>query len=115
MNKAKQALPNHSPLPWRIHNEDGTLFIAPSDKDAVIAEIYGLADNPVPAANAEFIKTACNNHYQLLEALKAIKKELMDPANNLAMSKRRGDYSLSSTLIFCIEQAGKAIAEASGE
>jgi pyridoxal biosynthesis lyase PdxS len=63
---------NHTPTPYTnesnlIYAEDKVLF-------AVTHKDYAKSNNPT--ANAEFIVKACNNHYQLLEALKSLIEDL---------------------------------------
>ncbi len=67
----------HSPLPFCIEpiypNQDfgGFYIMSGGINGTAIAEVdsESLGDLPIDQANASFIVTACNSHYELLEAL----------------------------------------------
>jgi hypothetical protein len=69
----------HTPLPWRYQDDD--TFDLLDNKRIVGANLIspalvfgGLARES--EANAEFIVRACNAHYEMLEALKSVRRYL---------------------------------------
>jgi hypothetical protein len=71
----QMAIAQHTPLPWHkdIHGHIG------DSKGTNIASTWTTPDDNCPegrpaTANAAFIVRACNAHYDLLEALKAVVK-----------------------------------------
>lgn len=60
--------PKHTELPWELAR-DKSVIISRKGKDILVTSID--TKNEM-TANAEFIVKACNNHYQLLEALKEL-------------------------------------------
>jgi hypothetical protein len=72
----------HTELPWEVaHYEDGILegvnFIRSTANPHPICTIINGGELPeVVAANAAFIVRACNSHYELLEACKAMLDQL---------------------------------------
>lgn len=58
----------HSPLPWKTHSIIRPFYTL-LDRDGMALGDFAL---PRPRENSEFIVRACNNHYQLIEALEAI-------------------------------------------
>lgn len=61
--------PTHTSLPWRID----AVYGVKSDADTeLLASTYCEPNPQRNKANAEFIVKACNSHYELLEACKAV-------------------------------------------
>lgn len=65
-------LMEHSKLPWRVkHLELKHTFIIESE-DGRVVELKKFPYWGNAKANADFIEKACNSHYDLVDALKAI-------------------------------------------
>lgn len=63
----------HSPLPFVVEGRDW--IISKSNGDNICTIQYTPRDPKTHKANATFIVTACNSHYELVEALKEVVKE----------------------------------------
>lgn len=68
--------PQHTPLPWKSH---GTTIKYQMDSGLTenLATVHG-GKFGEPHPNTEFIVRACNSHYELLEALRALQKYASD-------------------------------------
>lgn len=65
----------HTPLPWVLMSSDPVCFASVKDgqQEYYIGHCYINAEPDVSGrSNAAFIVRACNAHYQMLEALKAL-------------------------------------------
>ena len=85
----------HTKLPWKFkqavkksfdRKEDCLVYHRNKDEEPLhIAESFQYqsnehnAENGTSIANAQFIVTACNNHYELLEALQSLYDEQNGP------------------------------------
>lgn len=69
--KANDDAPLHSPLPWSVAS---SIYIVADADGAAPFTVARTTGNCLPGrdaeANAQFIVTACNNHYDLLAALR---------------------------------------------
>lgn len=96
-----------TPLPWAAEGPDmfgDYNIIGPDEALAVAAVVSNMRDPAIVAANAAFIVRACNIHYDLLEALEALRAEVEDH------TKRSGWAGRGAR-----EIADNAIARARGE
>lgn len=64
----------HTPLPWNYHNSNNDDYLDIDSAGTRITSIFNV--DKEAKANAEFIVTACNSHYELLEALKKAESSL---------------------------------------
>ncbi len=63
---------NHSPLPWTCSSKGISHRICDANAERYVLETCEQCCDPVDYKNIEFIVKACNSHYELLEACKAI-------------------------------------------
>jgi len=72
---------NHTQLPWEVRKHDGQgsppLFDVVTKTGLSICGAFSMSKQPAKE-NAEFIVTACNNHYNFMELLNAAKSLLAD-------------------------------------
>lgn len=107
---------NHTPLPWYVTRTraDGNFerfLVNQKAPEPVLVAICDTVETlerdfitpEMAEANASFIVRACNSHYALVEACKAILKDLIEFAD-------RGGLAIVS-----IKQAKQAIALAEGK
>lgn len=95
----------HSPLPWHADSLAQYVFATECGSDFPVLQIrgwghltgaggLGLSDDEafaVQEANAAFIVRACNSHYELLEALKAVVAVLQQEAPGTALNHHKYD------------------------
>ena len=64
----------HTPLPWDIsrHSDPNCAvrYVVTEENGYEVCSFFNSLEENV--ANSEFIMRACNNHYEMLEALKAL-------------------------------------------
>lgn len=102
----------HTPLPWGImRNQAACALVARTDGAKQAVRIVAHIDNEITAEDAAFICRAVNSHYELLEALKKCRAELVEELKELG----RCDHSVG--MCFCpiryaLEAADAAIAKA---
>ena len=99
--------PKHTPGPWAVDSDTGHDYVLapPLDENeggATIICRMGLESD----ANAEYIVRACNNHDDLLEALRSI---VVDADRLIAETPR---HALSQPYTVLLDQARAAIAKA---
>jgi hypothetical protein len=79
MSETRQPYSEHTPLPWKLHDVE-TGAVVKKDPDGYGRHIIE-CHAPIPAldphgieaeGNAQFVVHACNNHYELLEALEKL-------------------------------------------
>lgn len=90
----------HSPLPWKTTNGYYGPIIDCPDGQERVCTVDGARSPDEKEANAAFIVRACNNHYQLVEALKYarrfLKPEDVDMAYiDQALSNAKGGNNVS--------------------
>lgn len=90
--------PNHSPLPWYVVAHE---YIGSADHRNVAQECE-IEDQDV--SNIRFIVRACNNHYQLIEALDGV-LHLFDKDTTLP----------EGATFFQLDKARETLAKAKGE
>jgi hypothetical protein len=95
--------PQHTALPWHYDHQTKEIYILDDENEPcdVIADMETFK-TPIDKAhtNGEFIAHACNNHYEMLAALEACKKQLallgdfafvnLLTQYNIAIAKARG-------------------------
>ena len=79
----------HTPGPWKINKENGLIYADREDDEIEVSPcicVFEDRGNASPVwvdreeeaqANAQFIVTACNSHYELLEALQRLQLEVI--------------------------------------
>lgn len=98
----------HTPTPWRLQPIGGDLFIDGKGPEFICDMLRGGADEnriAVVDSNAAFIVRACNSHYELVEALEGLLREV---GTHIGKRNVRKHYSL----MVYEEAARKAIAKA---
>ena len=71
----------HTPTPWMVTSWDDRTTISPVNEDAVIATLWPFmrAHGDLPhEANAAFIVKAVNMHEELVDALKACRRQMQN-------------------------------------
>ena len=99
----------HTPLPWKVYyaKNNGQVILGTGEENGCAVQAHNGSfwrDDEEAKNNAEFVIHACNNHYELLEALENLAN------HDIAQDKREGVEN-------CIElqNALSAIAKARGE
>lgn len=110
----------HTPTPWDLLSSDPIWFVSLKDgkQEYFIGHCYGGAEPDVSGrSNAAFIVRACNAHYQMLEALKALDAWWADsfPAGPDAEDISYGFGKLSEGTLAIWRQVRAAIAAAEAE
>jgi len=116
----------HTALPWHMTNPVDGLAFAATDADhknyLIGVAYYGkerqlldteIIDRETAHANAAFIITACNSHYELLEALKRCTAEIAKESHRLQFVL--GAHERSDVLDRLVQEANAALSKAEGK
>ena len=91
----------HTELPWKLCKDGKNIYC--EEKDICITNCNH-PDFEEAKANYEFIVTACNSHYELLETCKEVLRALTSPSRQILDSTRKEMEPLIPLLISSIEK-----------
>jgi hypothetical protein len=99
----------HSPIPFhKEFDEQYEVMFIYAEDGTCIGETTTTPDYRLNDINAEFVLTACNSHYELLEALEEVEHQLYN-----YIAEHYGSYTAESDVF--IRQARAVITKAKGE